>query len=78
MYKFDLGWFLWGVAILIAGILIIRFHMKIADSLASGVSSYNKTKLFGIIACGIGFLLMTNLHTNIILFIMHLIMPNKF
>jgi len=61
-----------------AGVLVVRFHKQIADSLASGVSSYNKVKLFGLIMCGVGFIFITNLHSTIIRFIMHMIAPNKF
>jgi hypothetical protein len=77
-WTFDFGWFLSGFVVMAAGVLVVRFHKQIADSLASGVSSYNKVKLFGLIMCGVGFIFITNLHSTIIRFIMHMIAPNKF
>ena len=77
-WKFDPFWFFIGILLLVVGILIVRFHQRIADSLASGVSSYGKTKIFGLVVCGVGFLFITNLHTTLVRLIMHLILPNKF
>ena len=65
-WNFSFGWFFVGVLILAAGTAITVFYQKIADSLASGVSSYEKVKLFGIITAIIGFLVMANLHTLIL------------
>lgn len=77
-WTFDWGWFLSGFVIMAIGVLIIRFHQQIANNLASGLASYDKVKLFGIICCAVGALFITNLHSTLIRLIMHLIMPNKF
>lgn len=78
MWNFSIGWFLAGIAIIIAGALVIVFHKWIGDNFASGLASYNKIKLFGLIAIGVGLLFMTNLHTTLLRFIFHLIAPSKF
>ena len=44
-WTFDLGWFIGGLVILIAGGLVIIFHRQIGDNLASGVRSYDRIKL---------------------------------
>ena len=77
-WEFSWSYFLIGIAIMIAGVLIVRFHMQIADELAGGVQSYDKVKLFGIIACAVGFIFMTNIHTTIFRLFLHLIMPDNF
>jgi hypothetical protein len=77
-WEFSFVWFFVGILVIAAGVLIVRFHQKIADNLAGGVQNYDKTKLAGLIACGLGFLFMTNLHSLILYFIFHLIMPTQF
>ncbi len=62
-YEFSLGWFFGGIAITIAGGLIVVFYRQIAENLANGVSSYEKVKLFGVIAAILGLILTANLHT---------------
>ena len=77
-WKFDFGWFLLGIVMIVAGALIVVFHKTIADNFASGASSYDKTKLFGLIISGLGFLFMTNLHTFLLGALLRLIMPGTF
>lgn len=62
-WTFDLGWFIGGLVILIAGGLIVVFYRQIAENLANGVSSYDRVKLVGIITIIVGFLVTANLHT---------------
>ena len=62
-YEFSLGWLFGGIAIVIAGALIVIFYKQIADNLANGVSSYDRVKLFGIIAIIVGLIITANLHT---------------
>ena len=62
-YEFSLGWLFGGIAIVVAGALIVIFYKQIADNLANGVSSYDKVKLFGIIAIIVGLIITANLHT---------------
>ena len=78
MEGYDVGYLFGGIALLVAGILIVVYHQKIADNLASGVNSYNKVKLFGLGACILGIIFIANLHLVIIRLIMHIILPSKF
>lgn len=65
-YEFSLGWLFGGLAITLAGGLVVVFYKQIADGLANGVSSYDKVKLFGIIAIVIGLICTANLHTFVL------------
>ena len=60
-YQFNFGWMVAGLAITLAGALVVIFYRPIAENLANGVSSYEKVKLFGIIAVVIGLLTTSNL-----------------
>lgn len=76
-WEFQFGWCIAGVIIMIAGVLITRFHKQIADNLAGGFNNYEKVKLAGLLACAIGFIFMTCLHTTILRFMLHIIAPGK-
>ena len=75
-FTFDFGWMIGGVVIAAAGGAIVYFHRQIADNLASGVSSYEKVKLFGIITTVVGLIIMANLHTLILTFLVKVITGN--
>ena len=60
-YTFNLGWLFGGLAIALVGGLIVIFYKPIADNLVSGVSSYDKVKLFGVITIVFGLLMASNL-----------------
>ncbi len=60
-YQFNFGWMVAGLAITLAGALVVIFYRPIAENMANGVSSYEKVKLFGIIAVIIGLLTTSNL-----------------
>ena len=77
-WSFSWGWFFGGIAMVIAGVLIVKFHRAVANNLAHGVQSYDKVNLFGIIAIILGMIFMSNLHSLLLYFIFHLIMPNRF
>jgi len=62
-WEFSIGWFMLGVIILAAGAAIVVFYQQISYNLASGVSSFDRVKLFGIITCIVGLIIMSNLHT---------------
>jgi len=62
-YEFSLNALFVGIAILIIGGLMVIFYQKIADNFLGGVGSYEKTKLYGLIVCGIGIIIMTSLHS---------------
>ena len=72
-YEFSLGWLFGGLAIAIAGGLIVIFYKQIADNLVNGVSSYDKVKLFGVITAVIGLICMANLHTFILTWLVKLL-----
>ena len=61
-FDFSLGWMFGGIAIAIAGGLIVFFYRPIAENLANGVSSYEHVKLFGVITIIVGLLVTANLH----------------
>jgi hypothetical protein len=62
-WEFSIGWFMLGVLILAAGAAIVLFYRQISYGLASGISSFDNVKLFGIVTCIVGLLIMSNLHT---------------
>ena len=65
-YEFSTAAFFIGVIILVVGVVGMRFHQVIADNLGSGVASYDRYKLFALIACILGFIVMLNLHSVIL------------
>jgi len=65
-YTFTWGSFFIGVVILVAGAVFMRWHQAIADNLGSGVSSYDRFKLWALITCGVGILVALNLHVFIL------------
>ncbi|MCB9819863.1 hypothetical protein H6796_00960 [Candidatus Nomurabacteria bacterium] len=64
-YEFSFGTFLFGIVIVIAGAVLVRYYQQIADGMGSGVVDYDRYKLAGLIACGVGFIVMLNFHTLI-------------
>lgn len=71
-YEFSIGWMFGGLVVALAGGLIVIFYKKIADGLAGGVSSYEKVKLFGIIAIVLGLLITSNLLPAILTWLVQL------
>ena len=65
-WNFSIGWFFLGVVIVIIGTLMVVFYRPISDNFVHGVSSYDKVKFWGIIAILLGLLIMANLHTAIL------------
>ncbi len=72
-FEFSIGWLFGGLAIAIAGGLIVIFYRQIADNLVNGVSSYDKVKFWGVITIIVGLICMANLHLIILEFITSLI-----
>ena len=64
-YEFSLSWLFWGLAIALAGALLVIFYRQISDNLANGVSSYERVKLVGVITIIVGLICAANLHTFI-------------
>ena len=62
MYEYSLGASLLGLVIMTAGALMVIFHQKIGNYIFYGTSGYDKVRLWGLIACAIGFILLANLH----------------
>ena len=62
-YTFTWGTFFIGALILLLGAALVIWYRPIADNLGSGVSSYDRYRLIGLIACGVGFIVMLNLHS---------------
>lgn len=71
-FEYSFGWMVGGLLIALAGGLIVIFYKQIADNLASGVSSYDKVKLFGVITIVVGLLITANLHTFLLGIIVNL------
>ena len=75
MYEFSVGSFFLGLAILAAGVAFVKWHQPIADNLGGGVSSYDRYKLFAFITCGVGLIVMVNLHAVILTWVVRSIFP---
>ena len=61
MYEFNLTTFFIGLGIIAVGVAFVKWHQKIADNLGGGVGSYDRYKLWALIVCGFGLLLMLNI-----------------
>ncbi len=72
-FEFSVGWMFGGLAIVLIGGLIVLFYKQIADGLASGVSSYDKVKLFGILTVVLGLLMASNLLPVVLTWLVRLI-----
>ena len=72
-FEYSIGWMFGGLAIALAGGLIVIFYKQIADNLANGVSSYDHVKLFGVITTVVGLLITANLHTFLLSLITNLL-----
>ena len=68
-FTFSFGWMAAGLVIAAAGGAVVIFYRQIAHGLANGVSSYDKIKLFGVIAIIVGLLVAMNLHVIVLEFI---------
>ena len=65
-YTFSIGSFFIGLIILALGVVFVRFHQWVADNFGNGTSSYDRYKLYAFLACGIGLIVMVNLHSVIL------------
>ncbi len=65
-WNFSFGWFILGLFIFVGGALIVLFYQPICDNMASGPSSYQKMKFWGVVIAAVGFLVMANLHTLVL------------
>ena len=65
-YTFSWGSFFVGILIFLAGAALTAWYRPIADNMGSGVSSYDRFRMWGLIACAVGFIVMLNLHSMIL------------
>lgn len=62
-YELSFGAFFVGILILGVGILFVRFHQWVADNFGAGVGSYERYKFYAFLTCVFGFIVMLNIHT---------------
>lgn len=62
-YTFSWSWFGIGILVLLAGVALTVWYRQIADMFGSGVSSYERFRMWGLIGCLLGFVVMLNIHT---------------
>jgi len=60
---------------MLVGVFFVKWHQKIANSIASGVYSYDKFKLVGLGICGLGLIVSLNLHYFILYNILLMVFP---
>ena len=72
-YTFSWGAFFVGFLILAASGALVIWHRQIADNLGSGLASYEKYRLYGLIGCGVGFLVMLNVHSLLFTWILSML-----
>ncbi len=72
-YSFSIGWLFGGIAIAVAGGLVVVFYKQISDNLANGVSSYEHVKLFGVITIVVGLIYTANLRTFVLELLVNLL-----
>ena len=72
-WEFSVGWFFLGVLIVVGGTLMVVFYRQISENFAHGISSYDKVKFWGIMAIVLGLLIMMNLHTMILEWLVNLV-----
>ena len=65
-YTFSWGWFFIGLLILAAGAAMVVWYRQIADNFAGGAGSYDRTRLWGVVACVLVLVCMLNLHSIIL------------
>ena len=62
-YEFSWVWFFIGILILTSAGCLTVFYRQIANAIGSGVSSYERYRLYGLLGCFLGVAVMLNLHT---------------
>lgn len=74
-YEFSIGSFFIGAIIVILGVAFVKWHQWIADNFGHGVSSYDRYKLAAFITCGIGLIVMVNMHDFLFRLLFNAIFP---
>lgn len=72
-WDFSVSWFLFGLLLVVIGGAIVVFYRWIADNLAGGVSVYEKVKFWGVMIVILGLVIMMNLHTAILRWLVGLV-----
>lgn len=62
MYEFSVASFFTGIIVVIAGAVFVKYYQWVADNFGGGVGSYDKYKLYAILTCVGGLVVMVNLH----------------
>ena len=75
MYEFSFGSFFFGLVITLVGVAFMRWHQWIADNFGGGLGSYERYKLWALITCVVGFVVMSNIHYPILRWLVGLIFP---
>jgi hypothetical protein len=75
-YEFSIGSFFLGLIILAGGVAFVRWHQQVADNFGSGVSSYDRYKLWALITCGVGLVVMVNLHVMLLTWLFTTFFPH--
>ena len=76
-YEFSFASFFIGLLILVAGAAFVRWHQVIADNMGSGVASYERYKLWAFITCGVGLVVMLNLHIVLLGWFFSMLFPGR-
>jgi len=74
-YELSLGSFFFGLLILAVGVAFVRWYQWVADNFGGGVGSYERYKLYAILTCVVGLLVMVNLHAVILKALVSAIFP---
>jgi len=75
-YEFTIGSFFTGLVILAVGVAFVRWYQVVADNLGGGVGSYDRYRLWAFITCGLGLIVMVNLHTMFLRWFFSMLFPN--
>jgi hypothetical protein len=76
-YTFSWTMFFIGMLIVGASVALIVWYQPIADSFGYGVTSYERFRLYGILGCLLGFIVMLNVHTLLLYWAFGLFFGNK-
>ena len=65
-YELSLGSFVIGLMILAVGVVFVRFYQWVADNFGGGVGSYERYRLYALLTCVLGVVVMINLHAMLL------------
>ena len=77
VYTFSWSAFFIGGLILLGGAALVVWYRQIADTLGHGTVSYERYRLYGLLACLLGFIIMFNLHSLLLNWFFGLFFGNK-